>query len=196
MSVLRSMAAGLRSLFRKERAEMELDEELTGFLEMAAEEKMKEGMTCQEALRAARLEHGSLEVTKEVIRSATWESFIDTCWRDFRFGVRTLCKSPGFTAVAIITLGLGIGANAAIFSAVYAVLLNRYLLRAQTGLIRAELADAADSKADLRVLGVRLPFPAPAQINEKQWFTRLDDWMAWRRRKRRDFRSTFLSRAA
>lgn len=124
MSVLRSMASGLRSLFRKERAEMELDEELTGFLEMAAEEKMKEGMTRQEALRAARLERGSLEVTKEVIRSATWESFIDTCWRDFRFGVRTLCKSPGFTAVAIITLGLGIGANAAIFSAVYAVLLK------------------------------------------------------------------------
>jgi len=146
------MAAGLRSLFRKERAGMELDEELTGFLEMAAEEKMKEGMTRQEAFRAARLERGSLEVTKEVIHSATWESFIDTCGRDFRFGVRTLCKSPGFTAVAIITLGLGIGANAAIFPAVYAVLLNRYLLRAQTGLIRAELADAADSKADASYL--------------------------------------------
>jgi hypothetical protein len=52
----------------------------------------------------------------------------------------------------------------------------------------AELADAADSKsADLRVLGVRLPLPAPAQINEKQWFTRLDDWMALRQRKRRGF---------
>jgi hypothetical protein len=52
----------------------------------------------------------------------------------------------------------------------------------------AELADAADSKsADLRVLGVRLPLPAPAQISEKQWFTRLDDWMAWLRRKRRGF---------
>ena len=52
----------------------------------------------------------------------------------------------------------------------------------------AELADAADSKsADLRVLGVRLPLPAPAQTNEKQWFTRLDDWMALRQRKRRGF---------
>ncbi len=61
----------------------------------------------------------------------------------------------------------------------------------------AELADAADSKsADLRVLGVRFPLPAPAQINEKQWFTRLDNWMALRRSKRGDFRSTFLSKAA
>ncbi len=52
----------------------------------------------------------------------------------------------------------------------------------------AELADAADSKsAGLRPLGVRFPLPAPAQINEKQWFTRLDDWMALRRRKRRGF---------
>ena len=81
MSLLRNMASGLRSLFRKERVNKELDEELNGFLEMAAEEKMKQGMNRKEALRAVRLERGNLEVTKEVVRSAGWESFVETLGR-------------------------------------------------------------------------------------------------------------------
>jgi hypothetical protein len=82
MALLRNIARGLRSLFRKERVEGELDKELNGFLEMAAEEKMKEGMSRKDALRAVRLEQGTLEVTKEVVRSASWESFVETCWQD------------------------------------------------------------------------------------------------------------------
>lgn len=70
MSLLRSIGGGLRSLFRKERVEGELDEELRGFLEMATEEKMKEGMSRKDALRAVRLERGSLDVAKEEVRSA------------------------------------------------------------------------------------------------------------------------------
>jgi methyl coenzyme M reductase gamma subunit len=66
MSLLRSITSGLRSLFRKEQVDRELDEELRVYQEMAAEEKMKDGLSRKEALRAVRLERGSLEVSKEV----------------------------------------------------------------------------------------------------------------------------------
>src|SRR5579864_849128 len=101
MSLLHNLVHGLRSLFRNEGVRKELDEELDGFLDMAAEEKMKQGMSLQDALRAVRLERGSLEVTREVVHAAGWESALETCCQDLRIGFRRLYKSPGFTAVVV-----------------------------------------------------------------------------------------------
>ena len=86
MSLLRNIVSGFRSLFRKEQVDRELDEELVAYLDMAADEKMKQGMSRQEAARAVRLERGSLDASKEVVRSAGWESLVDTSRRDLRYG--------------------------------------------------------------------------------------------------------------
>jgi MacB-like protein len=111
-------------LFWKEQVPKELNEELDNFVEMATEEKMRDGMTCADAVRAVRLERGSLEVAKEVVYAAGWESVVEGIWRDIGFGVRFLRKSSGSSAVVVLTLTLGIGANTAVFTLLNAVMLE------------------------------------------------------------------------
>ncbi|PYU58959.1 MAG: hypothetical protein DMG55_14760 [Acidobacteria bacterium] len=115
-----------------------MDEELRGFLQMAAEEKIRQGMSRKDALRAVRLERGNVEVAKEIVHAAGWESFVETLWQDLRYGARMLRKNPGLTSVAVLTTALGIAANVTVFSVVDALFLRSVPAKNPERLVRIQ----------------------------------------------------------
>jgi putative ABC transport system permease protein len=124
MNVFRHVAAGLKELIRRNKTESELSEELNAYVQNAAEAKVQAGATPEEALRSARLEMGGMESVKHQVRAVGWEFALEVFVQDVRFGVRMLLKSPLFTAVALTTIAIGIGANTAMFSLVDAIVLR------------------------------------------------------------------------
>src|ERR1700730_18329024 len=124
--LFRTFTHRLAALFRRRRLEDDLDEELRSHLEMAVELNVRKGMAPEDARGEARRSCGGVEQTKENYRDQRGLPTIETTLQDLRFGFRMLRRSPGFSALAILCLTLGIGANAAVFSWIEGILFRPY----------------------------------------------------------------------
>jgi putative ABC transport system permease protein len=130
-----SIAAAVRGLMHRSKVEGELEEEMSEHVEMQAQENLRGGMSREEARSVALREFGSRESIRQECREQRSGRWLEDVAQDARFGIRQLCRNPGFTTVAVLTLALGIGANTAVFSVIHGVLLKPLPYPAQERLV-------------------------------------------------------------
>ena len=145
MTWLRTAIARFRGLLARKSLEEQLESELRAHLEMLIKENVRRGMPPEEARYAALRSFGGVEQMKEIYRDQRGVPMIETLLQDVRYGLRMLAKSPGFTAVIVLSLALGIGANTAIFSLIDAVMLNSLPVKHPEQLVLLNWVSKGDS---------------------------------------------------
>ena len=136
MKTIRAFMARFIGLFNARRRDWEMEQEFESHVAMQMEDNIRSGMSPEEARRLALIKAGGLSSARESYREQRGLQFFETLLQDLRYGARNLRKSPGFTAVAVITLALGIGANTAIFLLTYSILLRSLPVPHPSELIR------------------------------------------------------------
>ena len=156
MTQLRVLLQRLRGLLRKGSLEQDLDEELRSHLQMEIDEHVRKGMDPAAARSLALRRFGGVARTKEIYRETHGLPAFEIVLQDLRYGFRMLGRSPGFTAVAILSLALGIGANTAIFTLIHALILKSLPVANPQELvqIRAAAQRGFPGFVDLRVIRV------------------------------------------
>jgi macrolide transport system ATP-binding/permease protein len=139
----------LLGLFLRRKLERELEEEIRSHLEMQIEDNLRQGMSPEDARRAARLRFGGAEQVKEAYLDKSRLGWIESLWQDLRYGARMLRRNPGFTLIAALTLGLGVGANTAIFSFVNSLFLRPLAVTNPEQVVRLYAEDSRGRKFDV-----------------------------------------------
>jgi predicted permease len=123
--LLRSVFSGIKSLLRPAKRNAEIEADVRSFHELAVEHRMRQGMSREDAERAARAEIRSVEMVRQKVWDAGWESLYESLWKEAVYGLRQMVRSPGLSIVAILSLALGIGANSAIFTVIDDLMLRQ-----------------------------------------------------------------------
>jgi macrolide transport system ATP-binding/permease protein len=158
---LRSFAARVLGLFASRKRDSDFDQEVQSHLQMLADHFVAQGMSREDAAAAARRQFGNATLLQDGRRELRTLVSVEDLGRDVRYGLRQLRRNPWFTAVAVITLALGIGANAAVFTLIDTVLLRNLPVNHPQQLVLLEWAGGFPRNVSLNITGpVNFPFPA------------------------------------